>query len=365
MFGIATGRICPRCGRANVGFVGALCSSCYVEVYGVAEVPSVVELTYCRMCGSYKYQGQWVEGLESLEETVREYTYIVLSQKLKPTQFIEEAWVKDVEISGSEARWEARITVNGRSGSVVVSDSRIVRVKVNATVCPSCMRRLSKTGYTAVVQVRPLIGGSTADLERRLEKLVAQMEARVKGSIISVERVKNGVDILVEDQNVARMIAAKLRSTLGGSVTETFKVTGVKPGGGRKGILTISVRVLNVKPGSLIAYQGVPHIVVGEVAKGLQLLNTHTGEITFVGYEDLGKATMLDARDYVGTLLKHLKLSRIDGENLLFTDVGGGQTLSINVNQAIVLSGALALGKSYLAYLLKGKLYIVGEATVE
>ncbi|MFZ8792368.1 MAG: NMD3-related protein, partial [Acidilobaceae archaeon] len=70
MFSIGTGRICPRCGRSNVGFVGVLCSDCYVEVYGVASVPGSLDFTYCKICGSYKLQGQWVEGSGGLEDTV-------------------------------------------------------------------------------------------------------------------------------------------------------------------------------------------------------------------------------------------------------------------------------------------------------
>jgi len=304
--------------------------------------------------------------LEGLEETLREYAFIVLSQKLKPSQGIEEAWVRDVRVRG-EARGvvELEVVIAGRHGSLEVSESRIVKVAVHAAMCPSCMRKASKTGYTAVIQIRPVIGEFTGEVRRRLERILAKLEARVRSSIISVEEVRNGVDILVEDQNVARIIASKLRSSFGGSVVETFKVTGVKPGGGRKGILTIAVRLLNVEPGYIIAYSGAPHIVLGGGPQGLQLLNMETGDVVGVGYDDLGKALVLDANSYVGVKLKRLSLDRVEGSQAVFRDIAGGGELQVKLEDVIVLRGGLVPGGVYLAYLLGRKAYILGEARVE
>lgn len=364
---IISGRICPRCGRSNVSFVGALCSECFLEVYGVASIPGILDITYCRVCGSYKYQGQWVEGSGDVDETIREYALITLSQKLKPSMGIEETWVRDIVIQGRERGGliELRVTVAGRTGSLEIIESKLVKVKAIATLCPSCMRKLSKTGYNAVIQVRPLIGDLTVDFKNRLERLLSKLEARVKDSIISIEDTRNGYDILVEDQNVAKMIANKIRSTFGGSITETFKVTGSKPGGGRKGILTLSVRVLNVKPGDLIAYTGAPHIVIGETSQGLRLINVNTGTIIEVSYDNLVGSRLLDSRGYSGGLLKRLKLLRIEGETIIFKDLDRGGESRVDVSKVVVLRGALELNGLYLAYQLRDKLYILGVSEVE
>jgi nonsense-mediated mRNA decay protein 3 len=346
--------------------VGALCASCYVEVYGVAVLPEVLELTYCRVCGSYKLQGQWVEGSGELLGTVREYSYILLSQKLKPTVNVDEVWIEDVEVveSAEKGVLSVRVSIVGRAGSTSVSESRIVKVKVNTSVCPSCARRISKTGYSAIVQVRPLTGDFGDDTRRRLEKLLSKLEARVRSSIISIERSKNGFDILVDDQNVARIIAGRIKATFGGYITETFKVTGVKRGGGRKGVLTVAVRILNVKPGDVIAYSGAPHIVVESGSQGLTLVNMSTGDRVTVDYESLVGVELLKAEDYAGGMLRRLQLSRIEGENLVFKDVSGGE-LRIPLGYVRVLRGDLTLGGVYLAYLLRGTLYLVGGLELE
>ncbi len=359
--------MCPRCGRSDRSFIGALCVNCYVEVYGVASIPENLDLTYCKTCGSYKLQGQWVEGSEDPRDTVREYAYIVLSQKLKPTTFIEEAWIEEVDVLENVPGevMNVKVSIAGRSGSTVASESRIVKVKVNIATCPSCSRKLSKTGYTAIVQVRPVIGGLEEGIRRRLERFLSKQEARVRSSIISIERVGNGFDILVEDQNVARMIASKIKAAFGGYTSETFKVTGVKRGGGRKGILTIAVRISNVKLGDVIAYQGAPHMVIDSSQHGLRLVNMVTGNEVTVEYESLVGVELLNVKDYVGSMLRRLQLSRIEGDNLVFKDTSGGGEIKASIRDTRILKGHLTLGGMYLAYLLGNKLYIVGELGFE
>ncbi len=365
--GISIGRMCPRCGRSGEGFVGALCSGCYVEVYGVAVVPESLELPYCRVCGSYRLQGQWIEGSGRLKDTVMEYVYVFLSQRLKPTMFVEEVWVKGVDVLEDVVRdvMSVKVSIAGRSGSIVLNDSKIVRVRVNMVVCPSCTRRLSKTGYGAVIQVRPLVGGLGEDVRVKLERLLSKLEFRVRSSIISIERVRNGFDILVEDQSVARIIAGKVKAAFGGYTIETFKVTGVKQGGGRKGILTIAVRISNVKPGYVVAYSGTPHMVIDSSSHGLKLLNMNTGSLTTISYEDLAGVELLGDREYSLGVLRKLQLSRIEGDNLVFKDLDSGREILASIGGVRVLRGNLILGEVYIAYLLGDKLHLVGGLEYE
>lgn len=363
MFSIGYGRICPRCGRSNVSFVGALCSDCYAEVYGVASVPRSLEFTYCRVCSSYKLQGQWVEGLSELEDTLKEYVYIFLSQKLKPTMLIEKAWIEGVEVLGGVSRdtVDVKVLLSGNVGSAQLGESKVVRVKVNTVVCPSCMKRASRTGYNAVVQVRPLVGGLGEGDRLMLEDILSRLEARSRSSIISVERVRNGFDILVEDQNVARVIAGKVKAVFGGHIVESFKVTGVKRGGGRKGILTVAIRIHNVRLGDVIAYSGAPHLVVGGDQHRLHLVNMGTGDLVTTSYEDLAGAKLLDAKEYAKSTLRRFQLSRVEGGNLVFRDVDTGEEHVAPLGNVMVLRGGLEIGRVYLAYLLRGKIYLVGE----
>jgi len=90
-----------------------------------------------------------------------------------------------------------------------------------------------------------------------------------------------------------------------------------------------------------------------------------TGDLVEVGYDDLWKALVLDANSYVGVKLKRLSLDRVEGSQAIFRDIAGGGELRVKIGDVIVLRGSLAPGGVYLAYLLGGKAYILGEAGVE
>lgn len=360
-------RICPKCGRGDRPFIGFLCDLCYVSEFGVAEIPRSIDFTYCRVCGSYKHQGLWVDGVGGVSETLSEYLLIVLSQKIKPTRYIDEAWVRDISVGAVEEPGvhHVKVTISGKSGGVEVGEVKTVRVKVSTTVCPSCSKRATKTGYNAVVQVRPAIGPLDSAFKAELWSILEDLGARARSSIISVDEVKEGVDILVDDQNVARIIASKLKARWGGVVSASFKTTGSKPGGGRKGVLALSVKVLNVRAGTLVSYMGSPHIYVGPTSRGVLLVDLGRGSTVEARLEDLAKSRVLNAGDYVGYNILVYRFTADLGGSLYFIDESRGSKVEVEKSRVKLYAGSLKVGGYYLVYQLGDQLYVLGEARVE
>ncbi len=360
-------RICPRCGRGDRPFIGFLCNLCYVNEFGVAEIPRSIDFTYCRVCGSYKYQGLWVEGVGSVSETLSEYLLIVLSQKIKPTRYIEEAWVKDISVSvvGEPGIHDVKVRLAGKTGNVEVEEVKTVKVKALTTICPSCSKKATKTGYNAIVQVRPAIGSLDSAFKAELWSILEDLGVRARSSIISVDEVKEGVDILVDDQNVARVIASKLKAKWGGVVNASFKITGSKPGGGRKGVLALSVKVLNVRAGTLLSYMGSPHIYVGPTSRGVLLVDVGKGLTVEAKLEDLARSRVLDAGDYVGYNILVYRLTADLGGSLYFMDESRGSKVEVERGKVKLYVDSLKVGGYYLVYQLGDQLYILGEARVE
>ena len=272
------GRVCPRCGRSQeeVAFVGPLCRDCYVEVVGVARLPRLVHFVYCQYCGRYKYQGGWNEPTGGLEETVRDFLFLHLTRSLRPTEYVEEAWIQEVEplrgVPGPGIH-PFRVRVAGRSGNVILEEEKIVEVKVDAAVCPLCTNRITKRGYNAVIQVRGS-GGRLGEKTRKLveDYLARHVYGRAAESIIGFEDQREGFDILVSDPSVARMIAAKLRSAFIAKTVETYKLVGRNPDGTRKGRLTISVRIPDIEPGDVIDVGGRPHLFLAQDRGGAPIM---------------------------------------------------------------------------------------------
>lgn len=359
-------RICPKCGVSGREFISALCSECYVKVYGLTYSIEPLEFTYCGLCGSYRFQGEWVEGSSSIEESIRDYALLYLSRKIKPTFAIDEVWIKDVRVSSYEGRgvYGLEVIIAGRSGNVIVEESRIISVKVSRQVCPICSKRILKSGYSAIIQVRPVIGKLNDSIKRDIGMFLSSLGSRVSSSIVSIESTRDGLDIMVEDQNIARLIASKIRSKYGGLTSESFKVTGMK-GGEKKGILSISTRILNVGVGSILSYRGSTYILVGLTGLKASLLDTSEGSIVEVKLEDLRDYKLITREVKLDGRILRLKFISESKESLVFQDNNSLTVIEHPRDKIRVLAGKMTLGLDYLAYLLRDTLYVIGVSLVE
>ncbi|MEM0340054.1 MAG: 60S ribosomal export protein NMD3 [Acidilobaceae archaeon] len=286
-------RMCPRCGRERVQFVGSLCSDCYVQVKGVCEIQSLVEFVYCPSCGNYRAQGEWVEGRESLEDALVEFLQLFLLNKLKPAPEVEEVWISRIELASpisSRGLVDAKLEVSGRAGFAVMTESKSVKVKVEPRLCPICFKRKTKSGYRGVVQIRTFTNRLSKNTELAIGKVMEEIEPKVASAIIAVEKNKHGIDLLVSDHSVARLIAEKVKSKLGAIVKESYKIVGVDSRGRRQSILSISVRVPDFSSGDVVVLKNKRWRVLAINFDRAVLEDFQTNEITEVSLEELAKA---------------------------------------------------------------------------
>ena len=243
---------CIRCGRASVLVDGRLCPSCYLEVYGLGRAPERLELTYCPRCGSIRLGGRWLPPPEGgLEEALA----ILFEQRFRPGEAVEEYRVAGVELD--EDGGYAVFRVEGRlSGD---EEARVVEYRVPVTLraqlCPSCHRKASGAP-TAIVQIRGRSGRLEEDERLAVEEQLARLGPGIADAIISVDEVREGLDIKMIDQGAARMLAGKLHRSLGALVKESYKLIGQRRDGRRVYRLTLSVRLPGFTEGSLVGYRG-------------------------------------------------------------------------------------------------------------
>ncbi len=360
-------KICPRCGRrsSEVEFIGNLCKDCYVEVHGVAVIPSRVNFVYCQYCGSYKYQGGWNAPSGTLEETLRDYIHMVLTKKAKPTQDIEEVWIENVKLSRpftGAGIYHAVVTVAGRSGGVEVRERKVVEVKVDAGVCPSCTNKLTKRGYNAIVQVRSSEGRLSGDLRRRVDRfLLEELSTVLRTAIIGTEEHKEGFDILVADLTSARIIASKLRSAFMGTTSETWKLVGRKADGSKRGRLTILVRLPDIKTGDVISVEGRPYMLLAQTKRGIPLLlDMITGkEITLRPSYIWSKGFR---KEDLSGMTKILMLMSKTRDTVTFMDPANNyQPIDYPASKVHVLVAELRPGETYKVVRVKDRLFVIGH----
>jgi len=256
--------MCIRCGRNVEQLVdGRLCPQCYLEVYGLGRMPPTLTVTVCPRCGSFRYQGRWYPppGSGALEDIVA----LVAQAAFKPTEHVEYYRVESVEIDYELGR--ALVTVAGKfrglEGEHRVTYS--VRLNVRKQLCPACFQRAAGTP-NAILQIRGYDGRLGESDRRAVEKLISSLTG-ASDAVIEVEELREGVDYKLLDQNVARHIAAKIRSSMAALVKESYKVVGRRSDGKRRSRLTLSVRLPFFREGSIVDYNG-RLAVVERIANG-------------------------------------------------------------------------------------------------
>lgn len=246
--------MCVKCGREVDRLVdGRLCPSCFISLYGLGEAPRELRLTICPRCGSYRFQGAWYPpppgGLE-------EVAALVFQARFRPTPYTEYYRVDRVEILEDEEP-RALVTLVGRlrGDSAERSVEYSVRLRVEKQLCPACHRRASGAPM-AIVQVRGYGGRLGEEGRVAVEEALSRLEEGLREAIISVEDVREGLDIKMLDQQAARVLASKLRSSLAASVKESHKLIGQRRDGRRLYRMTLSVRLPFFTEGSLVDYEG-------------------------------------------------------------------------------------------------------------
>ncbi|HID04244.1 MAG TPA: hypothetical protein EYP20_00400, partial [Aigarchaeota archaeon] len=246
--------MCVRCGREVDKLVdGRLCPKCYLELYGFGRPPAKLQLVVCTRCGSYRYQGRWfpAPGDGGLEDVAA----LVFQASFKPTEYTEYYRVEDVEIDYDAE--QALVRVAGRLQGMEHEDTIVysMPVVVQKQICPVCFQRAAGVP-TAIVQIRGYDGRLSEDDRIAVEEIIDELGESIEDVIISVDELREGIDLKMLDQNAARNLAARLRSRLAARVKESHKVVGRRNDGRRVSRLTLSVRLPFFKPGTLVEYQG-------------------------------------------------------------------------------------------------------------
>ncbi len=363
-------RICPRCGRITDEFIGPLCKDCYVKEYGIAIIPKEVTFVFCPHCGSYKYQGKWNPGLNTLENTLREYLFIMLTNKIKPTTYIEEAWIENItlptEIKTKNGNIKASIKIGGKSGNVLVYEEKLVDIKLLPTICPKCLAKRSKTSFEAIVQIRGSSGHLNEMLRDSIRRFIKEeVESKLRDSIVEIKDLKEGFDLTIYDQVSARIIASKLKKAFLAKVVESHKLVGRRPDGKRKSRITISVRIPDLEPGDILIIDNkIPFLFVERKSKGkgMQFINMETGKETILSSEEIWKHNFrkYKGEERVGITTKRLLLISKNRFKTMFLDVDKNYQDYLEYPTSSIYHpfGDIKEGQEYIAYIYKDKVYI-------
>jgi nonsense-mediated mRNA decay protein 3 len=358
-------KICPVCGRSSneVEFIDKFCKDCFVKHRGLATIPDKIEFTFCNICGSYKYLGQWTSGLDTLEETLDSYLKIYITEKLKPIEPIKDVYVKKIEfIEKNQSHIKAKIILEASYKNLNLSEEKLVDIKLNNTICPTCSSIKTSRGYNAIIQIRGYPNKISESLYSEIKKQINKIVTLSRGEIIKVEEIKkDGFDLYIKDNKYAKALATKFKEEYIGKTIETYKLIGVNKDGSRKSRMYISVRLLNLKPKDVFVYEGQPYIYIAKGLDGILVENLNSREKKIIDTENLwNKGFRLYDEE---TNLRIVKLIEKNNDIYVFSDKESNYNNIYRYKESNieVFTNDLQNGQEYRAYLSKSFIYLINK----
>jgi NMD protein affecting ribosome stability and mRNA decay len=172
--------VCPICrGKSEVG---VFCSDCYLKRNLKIEVPSVIEVPYCKRCGSAQLKGRWVKGLTEDEVLMRTAEDSVKSNIKR----LEKAGILKLDIEKSEMGHILKVSIV--LGDAVVTKTAIMRLK--STTCQQCCHQSG--GYCeAIIQLRGNV--KQEHIDKILEAVSGHKDTFA--FVGQVKKIREGYDI--------------------------------------------------------------------------------------------------------------------------------------------------------------------------
>lgn len=205
-------RFCIICGTEESEdnpIIDGLCLNCLLKERKLFEIPPIIKVNYCKVCGAVQIHGRWTEPMD--------ITSAVLSvlenylDKPKPLySYIEKPYISNIELL-TKSSWSThvRIEISAIIAGKKISKKYNVIVRLNPTICPRCIMRRSGD-YTVRVQLR-----APKRLEREFREFIKMVEGHISQevalNIVDIIDKGNSVDVLFYERGAANKFVSILK----------------------------------------------------------------------------------------------------------------------------------------------------------
>jgi len=208
-------KFCPRCGKETDNLYGEeqkLCPDCYPDTNDLLEIPDVVEIHTCSICGRMKKSGEWLEEY-SLEDQ--------LAKKFE--EFAEEEI--DMELQYWEENDKMFVRVHAFKGEI--EDFYDTELRIKTHQCQNCSQ-FQGGFYKVKLQLR----GEDVD---RLSNEMADVAAEAtnkdrKDFLANIEQNDNGYDFYFSTEKIAREVLDMLKTKRNPDVKRSYELIGQDDG---------------------------------------------------------------------------------------------------------------------------------------
>lgn len=217
---------CVECGKEGQIFRNGVCLACYLKQTAFSKGPSILDITLCPRCSSYKYKNTWVK--EPFED--------ILKRQIRDSFSISPE-LKNVQIQ-SQCNEQERVllctvSISGVLEDQIITEKHLLTVRVKHNTCNICSREAGGY-YEAILQIRAeqrtFTNQELATLRSAVETMVMQhQESGKRGLFITdIDEKREGLDFFLSEKTTAFSIAKKIQEQYGGDFKQSAASAGMK-----------------------------------------------------------------------------------------------------------------------------------------
>ena len=217
---------CVECGKDVPIFRNGVCLSCYLKATQFSKGPTILDITMCPRCSSYKCKNTWI----------RETFNDILKRSVKEA-FTINPELKDVEIQ-IQCKEQGRIFVcmvyiSGSLGGHTIIEKHPLTIRIRHNTCEICSREAGGY-YEAILQIRTeqrkFTKTEIKTLQSAVETMVGQFQVSGKRGLFITDFVikPEGLDFFLSEKGTALSIAKKIQEQFGGDFKQSAASAGMK-----------------------------------------------------------------------------------------------------------------------------------------
>ena len=211
-------KFCPVCGEETDKLYGdgkKYCRDCYPEKVDILEIPNIVEITLCSVCGRMKKHGEWLEKYTIQEQLMEEYAKYSQEDVEMELQF----WEEDEE---------THVKVHAYTEGNKIKGEYLSKVDFKQVQCKQCS--MFEGGYYKVkLQLRGDI-----DLEP-VSHQIADKAAEItntnrKDFLSNIDKTDHGYNFYLSTERMAKQILRMLKNKHKPEIKRSYELITEKDG---------------------------------------------------------------------------------------------------------------------------------------
>jgi nonsense-mediated mRNA decay protein 3 len=291
---------CVECGREEPIFRNGVCIACYMKHTQFTKGPSILDVTICPHCESYKYKNTWVH--EPFDDVLKREIKGVfhLSPELKNVQI-------QTKCNEQERILACMVFFTGVVENQAVTEQHPLTVRLKRVTCDICSREAGGY-YEAILQIRAH-GRTFSDeelgvLRSTVENMVGQLQESGKRGlfITDSEEKREGLDFFLSEKGTALSIAKKVQEQFGGEFKSSTSSAGMKDSR-QLYRMTYLVRLPSYRKGDIFMHRGSFYGILSLHANKARAIDLSSWEEKVIDGKDITPSKIYGGQELVKEMI--------------------------------------------------------------